>query len=141
MAGNIHLGSIDIPPVPTPPSGLTFSPATPIEESETITAGQNTDRCQLDSSTTPPITHCLVSEIDLKGGGSKGKNQKKLTVDTTNGPVRIYVAGDVNFSGGAAINHIPGDQPSTYLGLFGNPPDGNDGNDQSVDIAGASTSR
>ena len=54
--------------------------------------------------------------------------------------MRIYVEGDVNFSGGAAIKHIPEDQPSTYLGLFGNPADNNDSNDQSVLIAGASTS-
>lgn len=139
VAGDIYLGGIDIPPVPTPPSDITFSTPTIIDSSETITAGDNSGRCRVDDSM-PPITHCLISSIDLKGGGSKEKNQKKLTVDTTNGPVRIYVEGDVNFSGGAAIKHIPEDQPSTYLGLFGNPADNNDSNDQSVLIAGASTS-
>ena len=50
------------------------------------------------------------------------------------------VDGDVDH-GGAAIKHVPEGQPSTYLGLFGRPADpDNDFTDQSVNIAGASTS-
>lgn len=138
VAGNIYLGSIDIPPVPTPPD-LNYSTPTEITTSETITAGDNTDRCRVDNSS-PPITHCVVSAINMRGGG-RGSNQKVLTVDTTQGPVRIYVDGDVDFSGGAAIKHVPEGQPSTYLGLFGHPADSlNVVPDQSVNIAGASTS-
>jgi hypothetical protein len=66
--------------------------------------------CATDAST-PPITHCLISRIDLQG-------QKVLTVDTTAGPVRLYVSGDINAGGQAGISHAgdPG-----RLGLFGNP--------------------
>ena len=139
VAGQINLGSIDIPPVPRPPIDMEFNTPQAVTSSKIITAGEETGECRVDSNS-PPITHCVLGSIDIKGGGSKGKNQKKITVDTTNGPVRIYVEGDVNFSGGAAIKHIPEDQPSTYLGLFGKPADQDDANDQSVNIAGASTS-
>ena len=66
--------------------------------------------CATDTST-PRITHCLVNSINLQG-------QKVLTVDTTAGPVRLYVSGDINASGQAGISHAgePG-----KLGLFGNP--------------------
>jgi len=66
--------------------------------------------CATDTST-PPITHCLINSIDLQG-------QKVLTVDTTSGPVRLYVSGNISASGQAGISH--GGEPGK-LGLFGNP--------------------
>ena len=74
-----------------------------MDSSETITAGDNSGRCRVDNNT-PPITHCVISSIDIKGGGSKASNQRKLTVDTTNGPVRIYVEGDVNLAAVLQLN-------------------------------------
>lgn len=66
--------------------------------------------CATDTSS-PPITHCLINSIDLQG-------QKVLTVDTTAGPVRLYVSGNISASGQAGINHTG--EPAR-LGLFGNP--------------------
>jgi hypothetical protein len=119
--GKIFLGKISTPDVPTFPAALkSYVSAKSISNTTTITASSTTTTsaatsnnggmCATDSST-PPITHCLVNSINLQG-------QKVLSVDTTKGPVRIYVSGDISASGQAGINHSgePG-----KLGLFGNP--------------------
>jgi hypothetical protein len=119
--GKIFLGKISTPDVPTFPAALkSYVSAKSISNTTTITASSTTTNsaatsnnggmCATDSST-PPITHCLVNSINLQG-------QKVLSVDTTKGPVRIYVSGDISASGQAGINHSgePG-----KLGLFGNP--------------------
>ena len=119
--GKIFLGKISTPDVPTFPAALKpYVSAEPISNTTTITASStpttsaatsnNGGICATDSST-PPITHCLVNNINLQG-------QKVLTVDTKQGPVRIYVSGDISASGQAGINHS-GDPGK--LGLFGNP--------------------
>ncbi|MBM5791361.1 MAG: hypothetical protein FJ053_06260 [Cyanobacteria bacterium M_surface_10_m1_298] len=136
VAGQIFLGPIDLPPVPTPPSNLGFGPATPITKSTSISAGDNTGACRVeDRGALPPITHCVVDSIQLNG-------DKTLTVNTTNGDVRIYVTGNtVDFAGGnngGYIKHEPAGASPSSLGLFGRPADLNDGNDQVVRIAGAS---
>lgn len=136
VAGQIYLGPIDLPPVPTPPSDLNFGTPTSIKDSTTISAGDNTGACRVENrGTLPPITHCVVDSIQLNG-------RKTLTVDTTNGDVRIYVTGtNVDLAGGQNGGYIehkpPGATPSS-LGLFGRPADLNNSNDQVVRIAGAS---
>ena len=119
--GKIFLGKISTPDVPTFPTNLKpYVNAKSISNTTTITAtstpttsaatSNNGSMCATESNT-PPITHCLISGIDLKG-------QKVLTVDTTAGPVRLYVSGSISASGQAGIYHAgdPG-----RLGLFGNP--------------------
>jgi hypothetical protein len=119
--GKIFLGKISTPDVPTFPAALkSYVSAKSISNTTTITASStpttstatsnNGGMCATESNT-PPITHCLISGIDLKG-------QKVLTVDTTAGPVRLYVSGSISASGQAGIYHTgdPG-----RLGLFGNP--------------------
>ena len=136
VAGQIFLGPIDLPPVPEPPTGLTFDTPASITSSTTLTAGQNTGPCRIeDKGNEPPITHCVVDDISLKS-----KNEI-LTVDTTAGDVRIYVRGsEAVFTGGAAIKHIPDSASASSLGLFGNPIDpDNTTTDQLVRLAGAST--
>lgn len=136
VAGQIFLGPIDLPPVPEPPPSLSFGTPTNITTSTTFTAGSNTGACRTEIRVaSPPITHCVVNSIELKS-----KNEI-LTVDTTNGDVRIYVRGDqAIFTGGAAINHIPANAPASSLGLFGRPIDPTDTyQDQLVRLAGAST--
>jgi hypothetical protein len=119
--GKIFLGKISTPDVPIFPAALKpYVTEKSITGNTTITASStrttstgtsnNSGMCATDAST-PPITHCLISRIDLQG-------QKVLTVDTTAGPVRLYVSGDINAGGQAGISHAgdPG-----RLGLFGNP--------------------
>jgi hypothetical protein len=119
--GQIFLGKISTPDVPIFPASLTaYVSAKSISDTTTITASStpttstatstNGGSCATDTST-QPITHCLISSINLQG-------QKVLTVDTTAGPVRLYVSGDISASGQAGIYHA-GD--SGRLGLFGNP--------------------
>jgi hypothetical protein len=119
--GQIFLGKISTPDVPIFPASLTaYVSAKSISNTTTITASStpttstatstNGGMCATDTST-QPITHCLISSINLQG-------QKVLTVDTTAGPVRLYVSGDISASGQAGIYHA-GD--SGRLGLFGNP--------------------
>ena len=136
VAGQIFLGPIDLPPVPEPPSSLSFDTPSSIEESTTITAGDNTGHCRVeDRGAEPDVTHCVVDSIRLSGN-------KTLTVNTSGGDVRIYVTGStVDFSGGANggyIKHEPEGASPSSLGLFGRPADTNDLNDQTVRIAGAS---
>jgi hypothetical protein len=119
--GKIFLGKISTPDVPIFPASLkpyvtskAISNATTITASSTPTTStatsNNNGMCATDSSA-PPITHCLISSINLQG-------QKVLSIDTTAGPVRLYVSGDISASGQAGIYH-PG-EPGR-LGLFGNP--------------------
>ena len=119
--GKIFLGKISTPDVPVfPPSLTPFVTTKSITNTTTITASStpttstgtsnNGGMCATDTSS-PPITHCLINSIDLQG-------QKVLTVDTTAGPVRLYVSGNISASGQAGINHTG--EPAR-LGLFGNP--------------------
>jgi hypothetical protein len=119
--GKIYIGNISTPDVPSFPSGLLpYVTAASITNSQTITAtttpttsvatSSNGGMCASDTSN-PPITHCLVNTINLQG-------QKVLTINSTAGPVRLYVSGDINAGGRAGIAHTgePG-----RLGLFGRP--------------------
>ena len=120
--GNIYIGPIDQPPVPTYPSDLT-SITTPLSINNTSTSIVGGDSstyqnaCQSDGS----ITHCVVSDITLSGNG------KELTLDTTDQPIFLYVSGDVTISGGGSgIKHIrsgsiASDEDFSRVGLFGVP--------------------
>ncbi len=110
--GKIFIGLISTPDVPTFPTSLRSSvTAQSINGTKTITAGNNNGgMCATDTST-PAITHCLVSKIDLKG-------QSILSIDSTAGPVRLYVSGDVSAGGQAGITH---NGEAGRFGLFGNP--------------------
>ncbi len=119
--GKIFLGKISTPDVPVFPAELKpYVTARSITSNTTITASNtrttstatsnNSGMCATDTST-PPITHCLISNINLQG-------QSVLKVDSTAGSVRLYVSGNINAGGQAGIYHAgdPG-----RLGLFGNP--------------------
>jgi hypothetical protein len=119
--GKIFLGKISTPDVPIFPTSLKpFVTAKSITNETTITASStpttsaatssNDRMCATDTSS-PPITHCLITSIDLQG-------QKVLTINTTAGPIRLYVSGNISAGGQAGINHAgePG-----RLGVFGNP--------------------
>ena len=119
--GKIFIGKMSTADVPRFPSSLrpfvtakSITNTTMISASNTATTSTGTSNnggmCATDTST-PPITHCLINSIDLQG-------QKVLTVDTTSGPVRLYVSGNISASGQAGISH--GGEPGK-LGLFGNP--------------------
>ena len=118
--GKIYIGEISTPDVPVFPASLRpYVSAKSINSSTTITASStstsnsatsnNNGMCATDSSN-PPITHCLISSIDLSG-------QKILTVNSTAGPVRLYVSGNISAGGKAGIFH--NGEPGR-LGLFGN---------------------
>ena len=136
VAGQIFLGPIDLPPVPTPPD-LGFDAPQNINNSITFSGGDNTGPCrtEYEEDGTPKETHCVVSNISMSGA------QKIITVDSSMVPVRLYVHGStMSLAGGAAIRHIPESSNSSRLSIFGNPIDPSDDvPDQDVDIAGAAT--
>ena len=120
--GNIYLGAIDQPAVPTYPDSLPAiaNPLTINNTAITIKGGDpNTyqNACQSDGTT----THCVMSDITLSGNGDI------LTLDTTDQPIQLYVSGDVDISGGrAGISHmrsgaIADDEDFARVGLFGVP--------------------
>ena len=87
------------------------------------------------NTSSPPITHCLLNSITLSG-------QKVLTIDTTNGLIRLYVSGDVSAGGQAGIYH---DGDPGRLGPFGDTISSDDRcssdpefTNQSVTLAGTS---
>jgi len=144
--GKIFIGDISMPGVPQFPSDLSaYVTAGSITSTSTITASttattsvatnNNEGLCATDANT-PPITHCLISDITLSG-------QKVLTVDTTNGPVRLYVSGDIDAAGKSGIYH---DGSPARLGIFGNTLSSDsrcssdpDFTNQSVTLAGTSS--
>ena len=150
--GDVFIGPIDMPPVPAAPPQLLSKTATDITGSSLIEGGKLPTEASLSNSCIVSeeagvmTTSCLISRIDLKTG--------TLTIDSTEGPVRLYVTSSgtvsspsVDFSGNAGIKHMRKD-PSTGqikpglaadLGLFGNPSDTNDSNDQYVNLAGGAT--
>ena len=143
--GQIFAGPIDLPPVPTPPDSLAALYANPpsITASTTIVGGSTKASELLNgacvvmpaaSTTDQPITHCVVNSISLSGN-------KTLTVNTSGGPVRIYVTGaEAKFTGQAAITHLPATASAASLGLFGRPIDPtNLFTDQNVLLAGGAT--
>ena len=135
--GQIFLGPIDLPPVPTPPD-LGFDPPEDLNSSITLSGGDNTGPCRTEyeaDGTTPKETHCVVNNISMSGA------KKIITVDSSAAPVRLYVQGSsLSLTGGAAIEHIPETSNSARLSIFGNPIDPTDAvPDQDVDIAGAAT--
>jgi len=143
--GQIFAGPIDLPPVPTPPASLAYLYNNPpsITSSTTIVGGSTAASNLLNGAcvvmagagtNAAPVTHCVVDSISLSGN-------KKLTVDTSAGPVRIYVTGaEVKFSGQAGITHLPSTASAATLGLFGRPIDPtNLFTDQNVLLAGAAT--
>lgn len=62
-----------------------------------------------------PITYCIASSIVLS-------NTEQLEIDTTNGPVKLYVTGNVDVGGQRSIQQTRTDGEATSafrLGLFG----------------------
>jgi len=123
--GDIYLGPIDLPPVPTPPGSMADLYNNPPNINTTTTIkGGSTDpsellngACRVDEQ---GITHCVVGNINLGG-------QSTLNIDTSSGPVRIYVTGnEVDFRGKSGMTHTPASAPSSNLGLFGRPADPTD---------------
>ena len=137
--GEIFLSPIDLPPVPIPPTSMNDLYDNPPSITTSISiVGGSTDSnellngaCRIDNSGT---THCVVDNIDLSGSNT-------LTINTTKGPVRIYVSGQtVDFKGQSGMEHIPIDSPSVNLGLFGRAIDPtNSISDQEVILRGRAT--
>lgn len=143
--GKIFLGSISTPDVPQFPTNLLqYVNSQAINKPRTITATStpttgntttsNNGMCATDSNN-PPITHCLISSVNLSG-------KDILTVDSSAGPVRLYITGDVSAGGSAGIRH---DGEPGRLGLFGRPISSDDRcssnasfTNQSVTLAGTS---
>ena len=123
--GEIFIGPTTLPPVET----YTFP--------ESVTAAEITGNETIDSSAPPDycvtednITHCKVDSINIGG-------TQKLIIDTSSGNgVRIYVSGDIDVKGNAYIEHEPSTADAAKVGLFGNPTDTDDSNDQNVDVRG-----
>lgn len=156
--GDIFIGPIDMPPIPPKPSELESKSSSAITRSTTIRGGETpTDpdiakSCTVSEENRIRTTSCLISSISLKN--EPGQGSALLTIDSTNGPVRLYITSpgtvsspSVDFSGNAGIRHIRTNPTSLQtepglaadLALFGNPADTNSDNNQYVNLAGGST--
>ena len=149
--GKIFIGEISTPDVLTFPASLRpYVTGKSITSGTTITAdstattssasANNDGMCATDRGN-PPVTHCLINSINLQGSGKN--DSKLLKINSTAGPVRLYVSGDITIGGNTGIDHTgePG-----RLGLFGNPISSNSQcsssptfTNQSVTLAGSST--
>ena len=103
IEGNLFAGPIAMPTPDSPPAD-----ATPflIDGELALTAGTQAEGspCFFDGTT----THCNVSSITL--------NSVNLTVDSSSGPVNLYVSGDITMSGTASIVHSGHPWDLTILG-------------------------
>ena len=125
VGGEIFIGDIDIPPVPEFPSNLignTEYTNVDLQSGDiTITAGNttgvnNNNRCETEKEGNIFITHCKISNII-------GSGKRVLNVDTSNGPINLYIQGDVSLSGKSGIIH---NGSAEDLSLFGLPASSDD---------------
>jgi len=124
--GQIYLGPITLPPVLTFPDGssegepnlaqhvdksanvndlptetsssksATYLITANLTATTDTTTTNNNGYCATDTSV-PPVTHCRINSIILSG-------KERLKIDTTDGPVRLYVEGlDANTPGGQVV--------------------------------------
>lgn len=156
--GEVFIGPIDLPLVPARPTSLNGKAPGAITSSLTLkggelpTTGSLSNSCVVTEQGGHKTTSCLISRINLSGGGNNSSST--LTVDSTNGSVRLYVTGaggssspSVDFSGQAGIKHIrrnskTGNQEpglAADLALLGNASDSDNSNDQLVNLAGGAT--
>ena len=110
IEGNLFAGPIAMPTPDSPPAGTTpFA----ITGETSITAGSQPagSPCTFDGTT----THCNITSITL--------NSQNLSIDSSNGPVNLYVSGDITMGGQASIVHTKGGQPGHPwdLAILGNP--------------------
>ena len=166
--GQIYLGPINLPPVPTfPDNDVTNAPnllqfvdtaadvndlpvkgngknsatyliAASASPTTNASSTNNNGYCATDASS-PPVTHCRINTILLSG-------KERLEIDTSAGPVRLYVEGlgeAVKAGGNTGIIHdgSPGDLSMYGLPLSANSicsnPNEND-TIQTVTLAGTS---
>lgn len=125
IGGEIFIGDIDIPTVPEFPSYLegetNYSDIDLQSGDITITAGSatgvnNNNHCETEKVADIFITHCKISNII-------GSGSRTLNIDTSNGPINLYIQGNVSLSGKSGIIH---DGAPEDLSLFGLPISSND---------------
>jgi hypothetical protein len=118
--GEIILGNVSLPPMPTPPN----SGAQGRYDVGSITSTSTFPRSG-DTPDTDGVYHYVVDSIDLSGN-------RDLTINTTSSTkVRLYVSGNVSFSGNAAIGHTGSPERLAILGTGDN--------SQTITLSGGST--
>jgi hypothetical protein len=134
----IFASNISLPDVPRVPAGLT-----PITKPGTYSSGSiNDGSCLVESSKTPPVTHCRLGNIDLSGSNAS------INFDTSKGPMQLYLQCDpinntpcsgpnISLSGAAGICSTTTIDP-TELALFGNHARETTSCSQTVSLSGGS---
>ncbi len=135
--GTLFAGPVTLDPIPPRPSGITgtglaISATRTLSSLATDGSSSESNNCYRENG----VTSCLISSIGMSGSNT-------LTINSTNSPMRLYVTGNVAFSGNAFMEHLPrptapSAASSARLAIFGNPLDANNANDQTVVIAGGS---
>jgi len=128
--GNIFASDISLPDMPSAPAGL--SPSNAISQPGTYASGStHGGKCYVETSKSPPITHCILGEINLQGNN-------QLVFDSTNGPMQLYLqcnpsgftwcsGPNITLGGQGGIRHCKNGSCTsstidpTELALFGNP--------------------
>ncbi len=159
IGGDIFIGAVDMPAVPTPPLDMldlydkpfsynskdckgkkkkkSSSCSVTDNKGDIVIVGGSSKSSELLNGSCKTdlvgITHCVVEKLNIKNN--------ELKVNTEKGPVRIYFTGTGEIfksTGNGGITHVPNDAPSTNLGLFGNPQDPTDAiKDQNFTLRGA----
>ena len=124
--GTINIGPQYIPPVAEAPEILTEAEPeiTPAEIDSSLTiatissssdAGDLPDYCKAEMTDGIFTTHCLIDSISLN-------SDETLEIDTTNGPARLYLLGDITLNGNdSLISQTGTGTKATKLGIFGLP--------------------
>ena len=144
IGGNTSFGPMPLPPVPTPPESLSSLYDNPYSCSgngrdkcgdiQIVSGGSSSQlldgQCQEDSE---GVTHCVIEKMIMRNN--------ELTIDSTNGPVKLYFTGTgevFKSTGNGGIVHIPASSDPTDLSIFGNAADPTDSvQDQEFTLRGA----
>lgn len=133
VQGQIRLGKISLPPLPTaPPGAIDLNDFN--GDSEEL---PRKDDEPTSSDSGIPTYNYTLNSLTMKGKAkdrkSKAKDKDGLKINTTNARVRLFVSGDITISGKAQIDS--GDNPARFA-IFGRPADSNASNDQQFTLNG-----
>ena len=121
VGGSVFIGEVDIPSIPDFPTEdideiTNISDIDLQDGSITITAASttglnNNNRCATKIIDSKPATYCKIKNI-------RGYGNNTLTINSTAGPIKLYISEDVSLVGKSGIIH---DGDSKDLSLYGLP--------------------
>ena len=145
IGGDIHVGPVDIPAIPSVPAGaptaslgvIKLSGGSPKVNGVNVTLSGNQytipqpgERTALGLTAGEPIYY-EVSSIEIGGNN-------ELVIDSSDGPVYFYITGDIDVSGTAALTHDSPTNTSADFRIYGADTAGTSPGSQSFSLSGNS---